>query len=355
MDIIICIDPRWDHCFLFQYFQYFQFPIFYFRFLATGDAIQTIAISYSCGITTCWTIVGEVCAAIWEKFNSEYLPQPSQINWLQIADDFSNMWNFPNILGAIDGKHVAMQAPSHSGSEYFNYKGYHSIILLAMCDAQYCFTIIDCGAAGRESDGGVFSRSAFGKRYIENNLDFPASNATLPGTHISVPFMCVADAAFPLRTNLMKPFGGKSLSRKQMVFNYRLSRCRRTIENAFGILAARWRFLRRTVIATPERVGLFVRTACILHNFLQKGVANDSSSKNLYCPLGFADTYAPDGSVIAGLWRTDEPTNFQLPLTNVPPNRYGSSAGAIRETLASYFVSETGSVTWQDKIVFATH
>jgi hypothetical protein len=225
---------------------------------------------------------------------------------------------------------------------------------MAMCDANYCFTVIDCGAAGRESDGGVFSRSDFGKRYIVNDLSFPSNDCKLPNSDIYVPYVCVADAAFPLRTNLMKPYGGKNLSPKQMIFNYRLSRSRRTIENAFGILAARWRFLHRTIQASPDRVDCYVRAACVLHNYLQKKAATDSYGQILYCPQGFADTYTADGTFVAGHWRSDSNDNFNVPLTNAPSNRHGVTAAAIRNTLADYFYSDAGSVSWQNDAVFAT-
>ena len=80
-----------------------------------------------------------------------------------------------------------------------------------MCDAQYCLTIVDMGAAGRESDGGVFSRSTFGQMFTNDQLDMP-KYANLPGTQTTLPLVTIADAAFPLRSNLMKPYGGKTLS-----------------------------------------------------------------------------------------------------------------------------------------------
>ena len=50
----------------------------------------------------------------------------------------------------------------------------------------------------------------------------------------------------------MKPYGGKYLPEESLVYDYRVSKARRTIENAFRILSEKWRIFRRPIRASPE-------------------------------------------------------------------------------------------------------
>ena len=127
------------------------------------------------------------------------------------------------VLEYIDGKHVVMQAPSHSGSTFFNYKGTHSIVLMAVCDANYCFTLIDIGDAGRHSDGGVLSNSAFGQAMEVGKLSFPEPEL-IPGIASALPYVFVGEAAFPLKMYMLRPYPGRFLPESKRIFNYRLSR-----------------------------------------------------------------------------------------------------------------------------------
>lgn len=106
------------------------------------------------------------------------MPKPTEEMWKHIADDFYTIQNFPNCLGAIDGKHIIIQAPPNSGSLYFNYKKTFSV-LLALVDAHYNFIAIDI-AYSKNSDGGIFANSNMGRALQQNNLSIPG-NAALPG------------------------------------------------------------------------------------------------------------------------------------------------------------------------------
>ena len=142
------------------------------RYILTGDAQCTVATSYRISLTAVSRIITETYDAIWTSLiRMHYLDCTSNVSeWKSVAQEFESKWNFPHAIGVLDGKHVVMQAPHNSGSAYFNYKKKHSIVLLAVCNAKYEFTMVDIGDSGRQSDGSVYNNSHLGFTIGNNTL-----------------------------------------------------------------------------------------------------------------------------------------------------------------------------------------
>lgn len=266
----------------------------------------------------------EVCEAIWKHLGPIVMPQLTAATWRQIAHDFNRFWNFPNCIGALDGKHVNMKCPINSGSDYWNYKGQNSIVLLALVDAYYKFVVVDVGAYGRNSDGGIFEKSTLGKLLDQKKLNIPEDKPLIPGSE-PLPHVIVGDEAFPLKHYLLRPYSKNDLLNNEpnKIFNYRLSRARRIVENAFGILRARWRVFQGPMQVQPEMVDKIVLATCCLHNFL-------GTSFELQDEIFTEPTTQQSLISLDGLRRNH--------------TRYAYS---IREKFKQYFMTREGSVPQQ--------
>ncbi|XP_031329273.1 protein ALP1-like [Photinus pyralis] len=308
--------------------------------------MQDIAWNYYVGKTTVHCIIKETCQVLWERLQPIYLSTPSKNDFERTAAGFSRLWNMPNCIGAVNGKHVVIQSPKHSGSQFFSYKKTFSIVLMASCDAQYKFNMVDIGAAGSNHDGMVFRESGFGSALLEQRLQLP-NPKVLPGSSILLPHFLVADQAFPLHQNIMRPYPGEHLVEKKRIFNYRLSRARRCIENAFGIVAQRWRVLRKTIIADLSTCEEIVKATVVLHNF----ILTEENGKKVYLPNGYADYIDGEGTLHEGRWRG---TGQHLTgIGRIGTNNFSHRVGANRDLLADYFVSDAGSVPWQIQQIYA--
>ncbi|XP_014667953.1 PREDICTED: uncharacterized protein LOC106809400 [Priapulus caudatus] len=312
------------------------------RFLATGESFRSLSFQYRMGERTISEIIKETTAAIVDTMKNEYLKTPStEVEWKAIAKNFNEKWDFPLCLGALDGKHVAIRQPGYSGSQFFNYKHFFSVILLALVDADYRFIYVDIGAAGRCGDAGVFRESTLKKAMDDNSLNFPTAE-NLEETGPKCSYQIIGDDAFPLQHNIMKPYPHRNMDHNQKIFNYRLSRARRVVENAFGILANRFRVFSTTICLDPDFLDYIIMSACILHNFL---IVNQSAHYN---PPRFAD-YEEDNHVVQpGQWRREQ--NLRgLAVRDCARNTKTSAKGQ-RELLNEYF-NGIGAVEWQEAMI----
>jgi len=145
-------------------------------------------------------------------------------------------------VGGVDGKHIGMQCPPNTGSDYFNFKNYFSVVLVAVADANYYFTATD-GSYGREGESYVCKKSNFWKRFNVRQLDLPGdkplpSNDSRDGT--PVPHVLLRDEDFGLSKKLLQPYPSKNLFHEKRTYNYRHARARRVVECTFRILSNKW-------------------------------------------------------------------------------------------------------------------
>ena len=321
----------------------------FLRYVASGETFRSLEYQFRISRRSIARIVDRVAEAIIEEMQEEYLKTPKTASkWLEISEKFSQRWNFPNTIGAIDGKHIVLEQPSNSGSHYRNYKGSDSIILLAVVGPEYEFLYAEVGMNGRNSDGGAWAQSPL-KMALENNtLNVPKSTPLLDG--IDIPYVLVGDDAFPLSHYMMKPYPQKNLCSEKRIFNYRLSRARRISENAFGILANRWRVFRKPFLLKPKKVKSITYACLILHNFLR----SESTSGKVYIPPNLIDFEDANGNIIYGAWRNEIPKDSWLdlePSINRNPTR---QAKDIRDEFKRFFVNE-GTVPWQWRAAQVEH
>ncbi|KAJ8963903.1 hypothetical protein NQ314_005294 [Rhamnusium bicolor] len=133
----------------------------------------------------------------------------------------------------------------------------------------------------------------------------------------------VGDDAFPFKTYLLKPYKHSPLTYPQKMFNYRLSRARRIIKNAFGILVSRFRIFERAIPKDVWVTDKIVRTSCTLHNWLRKTSAT-------YLKTRCVDYENLDtGEVIEGLWRQDNLIQLQS-IAHIRSNHSSRTARELR-------------------------
>ncbi|XP_069599660.1 uncharacterized protein [Ranitomeya imitator] len=131
------------------------------RFLATGESLSSLHFQYRLGISTLSGIVADTCRALWNVLRDEFIPIPTEDMWMGIADKVWSVCDFPNCLGAVDGKHICIIKPARTGSEYFNYKKYFSVLPMVIADCR--FIALDIGAFGRGNDSRTFKNSDMGR------------------------------------------------------------------------------------------------------------------------------------------------------------------------------------------------
>lgn len=180
----------------------------------------------------------------------------------------------------MDGKHIRVKCPINSGSAFYNYKQYFSILLQAVADANCKLIAVDIGTEGRQCDAGNFRSSSLFHMLENARLNIPPKKE-IPGTDIKMPFVLIGDGGYPLLNYLMRPFGQRNIDDRKRIFNYRLSRARRTVDCCFGIMASKWRILHKAIETDVNTALTIVKAICILHNFVLTHENSEISEERL--------------------------------------------------------------------------
>jgi len=311
------------------------------RFLATGDNYHSLMYGFRVAHNTISGIVVSVCQAIIDVLEAEVIKTPTEPQeWLEVAEQFKTRWQFPHALGALDGKHIAIRKPPNSGSSFFNYKGFYSIVLMALVDADYKFRWVQVGDTGSSSDAQIWNHCDLREAIDSGVIGIP-DPAPLAADNEPMPYFLIGDDAFAMKTWLMKPYSRRGMDHEETIFNYRLSRARRVVENAFGILANRFRCLLSKMSVNVDNAAIIVRACVCLHNFLR--------DRNPAADQLVVDQEDDDHNVIPGGWR--EHVDFADMAQHVGGNRDTRLAKQQRDLLKHYVNAPVGAVPWQDRMV----
>ena len=219
--------------------------------------------------------------------------------------------------------------------------------MLAVCNARYEFLLVDIGDSGRQSDGSVYNNSHLGHAIENNLLGIPKPEKINPDWSKLYPFVFVADDEFGLKLHMMKPYPNQNLPIEQRIFNYRLSRARRVIENTFGITTSRFRVFWRPIIATTEKVKSITKAVVALHNYLTKKRTKNNENNYNYCPTSYIDRDTRLG-ITLGAWRKEQANSAGLQqISQMGSNNYSRDAKEVRDDFRNYFCSTEGSLDWQ--------
>lgn len=299
--------------------------------MATGESFRSLAFAFRISQSYITRIVRLVLESLSNRLTPILLPTPTKEDMVEISKDFWKKWNFPNCVGAIDGKHIRIFSPKNSGTLFFNYKDFFSIVLLAIVDANCKFVFVDIGSYGKEGDSGIFTKSKISEKI--KNGDFFPPNAKIPNSDKILPYIIVGDGAFRLDPHMIRPYS-KIESRndcEKKIFNYRLSRARRTTENSFGLLSQVFRVFYTPIPLKIQTVDKLVLSACCLHNLLRNQYTYENMSEQHY--------YNFDSN--------DSPANNMIQLEHT--GGYGNYEGfMVRDELKKFFNSPQGAIPWQN-------
>ncbi|CAJ0606312.1 unnamed protein product [Cylicocyclus nassatus] len=291
----------------------------YLRYVTQGITFKAYALDIGISISTVAAIVREVTEAIIIDMHSEAFPRIKRGKFIQVARITQERYDYPRAVGFLDGKHIHIKKPARSGSIFYNYQHYNSIILLALCDCDHRIIAYDVGAPGRADDAGVLRDSAL-KRFLDRHDNvFPLT--TELGNVGPVQYHILVNGGFGQGHRFIRPYReAEADTPDKRRFNKQLSGARQIIEQTFGLLAQRFQVLMYRMNLDPVQTQRLVISLMILHNLLPR--RQDS--------LEAVQRFEP------------APNAAYHPLEREEPEAGTESANRARERLTQYYIDKDG-------------
>ena len=128
------------------------------KHLASSNIYKSLQYSFPVAHNTISLFISEICQVLIDEYQHEVFAFPTNSDERkEVAQKYGERWSFHHTSGALDGKHIAIRSPRPSGTLYYDYKSFFSIILLALLDADYKFIWADVGVQGSSSDAQIFN------------------------------------------------------------------------------------------------------------------------------------------------------------------------------------------------------
>ncbi|XP_028162869.1 uncharacterized protein LOC114354597 [Ostrinia furnacalis] len=317
------------------------------KYLASGCSLEELTQGCDLSLTELVKDIPMTCKAIFKALKP-YIKFPrEEKEWLDIVNDFEKKWNFNHCAGAFSARHIAVNKPLEGSEVLLNHKGFHSVLLIAVVNANHEFVYVDIGTNGGYDQKLILSATGFFGNMIEETINLP-KDCPLPASDVAMPYVFLSDAYYVIE-NMMRTYPLDNVSCEEKIFNYRFGRAYRVVDDAFGILYERFGVLQRNI--DVENANDIVIACCALHNYLAKTINDDYLRKE---SLDVEDVV--NYKFQKASWRLkEEGLNWDEthPLAAVPqgPEEILDGRGkGVRESFTNYFIYQ-GKVPFQEQMV----
>ncbi|KAJ8720661.1 hypothetical protein PYW08_006126 [Mythimna loreyi] len=167
---------------------------------------------------------------------------------------FYEKFGIPDVIGCIDGTHIAIVKPNEHEDRYNSGKNYHSLNVQLICNADMDIISVDASQPGARHDSFIWSEHP-----LKSHLEHLSTTESL---------WLLGDSGYPLRKTMMTPILNANPDSPEAYYAEKHNKAWSVIEKTIGILKARFRCLlvHHALHYQPQVAGYIANACVILHN-----------------------------------------------------------------------------------------